>query len=169
MEKVMRLGTMEIYEEQHADIFIKATIKEDGELSISGVIGPKQNGDCTGSCGQIVMGFKHRNTVDDDKRYHKLTTPEEIDFAPGWNKDKWLDLLDVWEKWHLNHMRAGCEHQREMGWTYEEHHDKKTFKGELCPVCGYSIGSKWLKEELPAEVVEFIKGLPDSDAVPAWI
>ena len=38
--------------------------------------------------------------------------PNEIEFAPGWNKEKVERLENIWNKWHLNDMRAGCEHQR---------------------------------------------------------
>ena len=38
-----------------------------------------------------------------------------------------------------------------------------------CPVCGYKYGSKWLKEEVPEEVLDFLKSLPDSPTKPAWI
>jgi len=53
-------------------------------------------------------------------------------------------LKDLWTRWHLNDMRAGCEHQRALGWTsYAEH------PAEPCPECGYKFGSAWLFEPLP--------------------
>lgn len=115
------------------------------------------------------MEFAHRDPAQNDKRTINPTTPDEIVFSDGWTADKWLDFLDVWHKWHLNDMQSGCEHQRALGWTYEEHHDPKTFKGDLCPTCGYSIGSQWLKEELPAAVVEFLNSLPETETTPAWV
>jgi hypothetical protein len=163
MKKIMRIGKLDNH-----NIFVKATF-EDGKFSMSGVHGPYSNGNSFGGCGQICMEFEHRNPKDNDKRYSKLTKPEDITFADGWTKEKWLDLLDIWENWHLNDMQAGCEHQRELGWTYEEHHDQKTFKGELCPVCGYSIGSKWLKKDVPQEIIKTVINFPDTDIVPAWI
>lgn len=33
-------------------------------------------------------------------------------FAPGWDAAKRDHLLQVWDAWHLNGMRAGCSHQR---------------------------------------------------------
>lgn len=65
------------------------------ELSITGVEGPKANGDCRGSSGQCV-GALQRVTK----------------FAPGWDAAKCEELRKLWERWHLNAMRAGCEHQR---------------------------------------------------------
>lgn len=34
-------------------------------------------------------------------------------FAPGWNAERLARVVAVWERWHLNGMRAGCVHQRE--------------------------------------------------------
>lgn len=107
LSKVMRIG-----KGPDGNIFIKATVK-DGKLSISGVIGPTANGNCRGGCGQIDMEFMHRNPAHNDKRYSDPIPPEEIRFAPGWDAEKWFDLLEIWHDWHLNDMRAGCEHQKE--------------------------------------------------------
>ena len=86
----------------------------DGKLSISGVEGPKSNGDASGSCGQIDMGYKHGNPDYDDKRY---SHPKEIEsFADGWTNSMWLKFLDIWHDWHLNDMRSYCSHQRDLGW-----------------------------------------------------
>jgi len=139
MNKIMRVGTMDTGNGRQSSIYIKATVT-DGKLSISGVIGPKGNGNATGGCGQIDMEFQHRNPQDNDKRYDNPTTPEAITFADGWDRDKWFDLLDIWGKWHLNDMQAGCKHQRDLGWgnndltvvTYrlgmEEYNSQKTIK-----------------------------------------
>ena len=54
-------------------------------------------------------------------------------------------LKDLWDCWHLNDMRAECEHQRALGWTWATH------PSEPCPECGYRLGSKWLYEPLPAD------------------
>lgn len=70
----------------------------DGKLSISGVIGPKANGDSRGACGQINMDFV---------KYY----PDPV-FNEGWNADLFAQFLAVWDRWHLNDMRPGCEHQR---------------------------------------------------------
>jgi hypothetical protein len=101
MKKIMRIGTMDTGNGRRASIYIKTTI-EDGNLSISGVIGPLKSGNALGSCGQIDMGFAHRNKKDDDdERYNYLIQPDEIKFSPSWNKELWFDLLDVWKRWHL--------------------------------------------------------------------
>jgi len=167
MEKVMRVGTVKSGN-RWASIFIKAKIDND-RLSISGVIGPLRNGNALGGCGQIDMEFAHRNENDNDPRYDNPIKPSEIRFAKGWDEEKWFALLDVWKNNHLNDMNAECEHQKLLGWKYEDHHDPKTFIGDKCPICGYSIGSKWLKRELPQSVVDFLNWLPETDKKPAWV
>lgn len=58
-------------------------------------------------------------------------------------------LIALWDRWHLNDMQAGCDHQRALGWTlYDEH------PSEPCPTCGYRFGSAWLYEEPPADLLE---------------
>lgn len=86
-----------------------ATIRWDGtRLLISGVVGPRANGDVSGSCGQIDLS-------------------EVVDQEPGVNVDK---LAEVWNRWHLNDMRPGCEHQREW------------FTGEPLEIVTYRLTSE---------------------------
>lgn len=97
IEKTVRLGTLP----DVGSVFCKINLSNDGRLSITGVEGPKSNGDCRGSCGQIVMSLG-ANTVEP---------------APGWDRDKIARFLEIWDRWHLNDMRAGCEHQRDWPTT----------------------------------------------------
>jgi hypothetical protein len=76
---------------------------------------------------------------------------EAIDYAPGWSPGKLVELLDVWDTYHLNDMQAGCEHQRALGWTYNEH------PAEPCPECGYKMGTEWRTMPVPAEVIEYLR------------
>ena len=65
-----------------------------GRLSITGVEGPKCNGDAKGSCGQCLDALRNCNPW--------LTPPH--------GKEPIVDpvkLAAVWERWHLNDMRAG--------------------------------------------------------------
>src|SRR5258708_19590187 len=115
MEKVMRVGTI-----QDGSIFIKADY--DGKrLSISGVIGPKTNGDARGGCGQIDMEFAHRNQRDNDKRYTSPIQPSEIEFAPDWNAEKWFDLLDPCKHYHLNDIKPQSQHHPPPDKTSQPH------------------------------------------------
>lgn len=154
-----------------------------GALSITGVEGPKANGDASGSCGQIVDHLQTSVTV----------------YADGWDKGKLEYFAAIWRRWHLNDMHAGCEHQRAMGWdkkpidplkptsTYGKHFEgqqmpswnmlawvtqKEHPEGLLarpCPVCGYKYGTSWVFESIPNEVIEYLNSLPESKITPAWI
>lgn len=120
MKKVVRIGTISVYSGKlgsrvTASIFCKIKYKDDN-LSISGVVGPMRNGDALGSSGQIDMDFAHRDPKDNDRRTTEPIKPEEITFAPGWDAEKWLDFLDIWKRWHLNDMKAGCKHQTGPEW-----------------------------------------------------
>lgn len=220
--------------------FCKIEFSE-GKLSISGVIGPRSNGDCRGSCGQCVDEIREG-------------TPAE-----GWTKEMVNRFCDLWEKWHLNDMRPYCPHQKELGWDklagkrvtlYNYRLNRMAFdkkkaaenaaldalrRGETfspteeqvlfatipysvklpeeisgenalyyepkkplfpgderatevktlgwlkpdehpdgilckpCPICGYKYGTSWLKEEVPADVIDWLFALPDTTVRPAWV
>lgn len=73
------------------DVKVYVEIGWDGKrLSISGVEGPKANGDCLGGAGQIRLD-------------HVVPLDSGVDTGK---------LQGVWDRWHLNDMRPGCEHQR---------------------------------------------------------
>ncbi len=57
-------------------------------------------------------------------------------------------LKDLWDRWHLNDMRAACEHQRALGFTWATHPQ------HVCTECGYRLGSSWLYEELPRDFLK---------------
>ena len=191
MKKIVNPGRVMIGK-QPARVFVKIEFTN-GNLSISGVEGPQSNGDCRGSCGQIDWGYNHRNPAHNDPRY---TEPAELtDYADGWTPDMWYTLLEYWHDWHLNDMRSACTHQRALGWDYEQHRGVTKYKprktplidefddgtandptpyfdpytGHACPVCGYSIGSAWLKEEVPQPVIDWLFSLPDTTVKPAWV
>jgi len=93
-EKVVRIGTVDYYGKR-VSVFCEIGVKN-GELSITGVVGPKRNGDAEGGCGQI-----------------DLSEYSGWEFAAGWDKETLDKFTDVWARWHLNDMRPGCEHQRD--------------------------------------------------------
>ena len=165
--KIIRIGrdiTM-YHRPNNGNIFCKIQYKN-GKLSISGVVGPNRHGGCSGSCGQIDMGWDHRDKTLNDPRYSEPLGPKDIRFAPGWTEERFYDFSDIWAKYHLNDMKAGCEHQRELGWEkdgYEKH------PSEPCPVCGYRYGTAWKTIQVPPEVLSFLVSLPDTDIIPAWV
>lgn len=241
-------------------VFCKVTFSAEGRLSVTGVVGPRSNGDAWGSSGQIGMGFSRRNPADNDRRYgDALVTPADFVFDAGWDAELWLDFLEVWERWHLNDMRAACEHQRDLGWLEAAREERTLYHWRLsaavssfvrsevkaaegllvagetvtlepetarlaalparvttstdaepsseyvpngpayagdhynrpsevktrgwlrpdehpdglltapCPECGYRYGSEWRREEVPADVLAFLQGLPRALRVPAWV
>ena len=144
MDKVVRIGTAFVGE-RRASVY--ARIKYDGKrLSICGVEGPKKNGDCAGSCGQCLDEVL-----------------EVSDYAPGWTKELVERFVEIWDEWHLNDLRAACEHQRALGQTW------KTHPLAECSVCGYKLGSAWLLEPVPDSVIQELEALPDTDQTPAWV
>lgn len=69
--------------------------------------------------------------------------------APGWSLDELRELHDLWQRWHLNGMRAACAHMKLPADTYDARKDITCEKGT-----GYRYGSAWLYEPLPTSVVE---------------
>lgn len=174
MKKIVRLGKTEIGRKS-VDVFARIEI-ENGKLSIRGVEGPKANGYAWGSCGQIVM-----------------SRPTIKKCAPGWNLGLVDKFFKVWERWHLNDMRAGtpeqekaikewtskgnaynydkvCEHLKSIG-IYEVAVTPEIRASALGGIDGdaYQYGCRWLHEELPDDVVAFLQSLPDADTQPAWV
>ena len=96
VNKVVRLGDVEVYKGKRADVFCKIEFT-DGKLSISGVEGPKRNGDAWGSCGQIDM--------------HLRDQQDSIGLASSWTREMLAQFFDVWRKWHLNDLTAGSPAQ----------------------------------------------------------
>lgn len=227
--RILNPGSFLLHNNRRAQVFVKVEFM-DGRLSISGVEGPTRGGDALGGRGQI--GVKN------------ISTPAE-----GWTVETIAKLGEIWDRWHLNDMRPGCEHQRADGWGSEDlevityklnregwdlrrkaetaakvaavagkaadltdeeratlafdlgqrHYSAPDADGPLsglmevdkrerkragwtrpdehprgvltkpCPVCGYKYGSAWLREEVPADVVEWLRGLPETTITPAWV
>ena len=145
-------------------------------LSISGVIGPRSNGDAFGSCGQIAGDLDRI-----------------IDYAPGWDEAKAHELAEIWKTWHLNDMQAGCAHQRGAGWdkrpidprkptdAYGRHFHGQTHDSwnllcwvrpdehpdglltKPCDECGYRYGTAWLTVEVPDEILTRLRSFRAAD------
>jgi hypothetical protein len=172
--KVVRLGTLKLKIRQ-VSVYCKIQYTDDGRLSISGVEGPRPNGDCYGACGQIDMHLRgHEGCI----------AP-----APGWDLERLQKFFGVWSRWHLNDMRAGSPAQE--GFLRAHKDEWETYKTSCsgipnhytwaCEVLskaglhpdpnfnGYRYGSAWLEEKVPEDVLAWLQALPDTDAVPAWI
>jgi hypothetical protein len=74
----------------------------------------------------------------------ELTTLES-----GWKVGDVVKLHEIWNRWHLNDMRAGCEHQHPTG-------DRPLDTTPPCPITGYKYGSQWLYESIPFEVFSMV-------------
>lgn len=185
-DRVFYIARFIAYNGQTYPVFAHAVVDRDSELTISGVEGPKRGGDCWGSCGQIDMGWRE---------HPEHWTTKGADF----NDEQLDEFMTIWGRWHLNHMRAGCEHQRAEGWdqrpidpskpagSYGRHFEGQQHPswnllgwvrrdehpegllGFPCPTCGYRYGSAWKHEELPAEVIERLASFPASSLEPAWV
>lgn len=162
MKKILHPCDVPQYDGKKYPLFCAVEI-ENGKLSISGVIGPTRYGNAKGSCGQVAMEFDHADKSQNDTRFDNPIKAADLRFSRGWNAAKWYKFLDTWEKWHLNDMHAECEHQEAAGITYNK--DPKN----VCAVCGYKIGTAWTSRTIPADVVEFLQSLPDTDRVPTWV
>jgi hypothetical protein len=148
MNKLLRIG-----HGPYGTVFCTVKFSKDGYLSITGVIGPKANGDCVGGCGQC------RDFI-------------VTDYAPGWNAGIAEQFREIWDRWHLNDMRAGSQIQSDY------------LRANPIPLCvdyyvvacetlraaglnpdpqGYVYGSAWNFESVPASVIEFLESLPESD------
>lgn len=57
---------------------------------------------------------------------------------------------------------------KRAGWVYEKEHPAGCL-AKPCEVCGHKYGSSWLREDVPADVLAFLRGLPDTDIEPAWV
>lgn len=93
-KKIVRVGTTDVGEGEHVSVYVKIEYrKAQGRLRLSftGVEGPRRNGDAYGASGQI-------------------SKPKVQAFAPGWDEEKVDRLWSLWDRWHLNDMRPGCEH-----------------------------------------------------------
>jgi len=178
--KVCRLGTVTVGRNDRVNVFVRIEYKG-GRLSICGTEGPYPSGNCAGATGQIDT----------------LLKPSSFNTcAPGWSTETIDKFLRAWERWHLNDMVAGTPRQmrfirkrqkeanaksslhREAPHAYASRMGFQSYYDmECCWLAdarilvdkGYSFGSAWLREEVPADVLEWLRGLPDSDVVPAWV
>jgi len=145
---------------QSLPVTIEIELKQENKgvvLSIVGNIWQPRRGD-------IVEGGQCQDTI----REHLNDGTLKL---KGYTKEEILKLLDIWDRWHLNDLRAGCEHQRALIPLYKKEKGEDFFNAsnydeiiklpefKKCPVCGYKYGTAWLFEPLPKEVISFIREL----------
>lgn len=112
-------------------------------------------------------------------------TGESPYYEAGWSASRLETLAALSKRWHLNGLKAGCEHQRLAKWesfpidpskplnAYGKHIPGKGAETwnmltwvrrsehpeglllQPCPTCGYKYGSSWLHETLPDAVLEW--------------
>jgi len=123
-------------------------------LSISGGIWNNRHTDIT-TGGQINDTL--RRLLDEGK-----LTPVNM------SKEEFRKLLDVWDRWHLNDIKAGTPKQsetidahisEEKYKKYDGHYEKSLAILEdykLRKDGGYEYGSAWLYEPLPPDVIDFV-------------
>ena len=129
------------------------------ELSICGVEAPQSNGNARGSSGQCRGVLLELDRLGD-----------------GWTQDDVTKLAEIWDRWHLNGMTAGSPAQEQwlrdhpgLG-SYPATAEALTNAG-LNPDPdhdGYRYGTKWLYEELPAEVLDWLRRLPGTVRDHPW-
>ncbi len=54
-----------------------------------------------------------------------------------------------------------------LGWLKPDEHPNGLLTAK-CPVCGYEYGTKWLKEEIPSEVIAWLEELPQASTPCPW-
>ncbi len=91
-------------------VTVKYDLKDGkGRLSMTGVVGPTYDGNSIGSCGQCQDSLLQLLADHRDGRKGIVL---------GFQEEAIQYLYDVWETWHLNDMKAGCEHQ-DANWSKE--------------------------------------------------
>lgn len=138
MEKTLHFTNGQI----SADIDVKL---ESGRLSISGVVYE----------GEKLLRSE-RNLISAGQ-----CLDEARDILPA-------KLAEVWERWHLNDLRAGTYRQEEALRSVKDTFDRLNWYDEACKYLSsldllfdgeYKYGSAWLTEELPEDVIEYIESL----------
>lgn len=167
--KVISPGTGRTQGGRAFGIFCKI-IFAGGCLSITGVEGPLPSGNCLGSCGQIVDGLE----------------VAIVNRSPGWSPRMVARFVAYWRRWHFNGMRAGSPRQSDYlrkhpisvvfpESRYEKERQALTDAG-LNPDTEYNrdgepyaYGSAWLHEDVPDSVLAWLRALPDTPVIPAWV
>ncbi len=158
--------TLKVAESRRSLATVEVEIDAAGELHMTGTI--------TGPRGEYSGGQVQDHVEADAARI--AAEPDGVRHMPAHDL---AAFVSIWRAWHLNHMRAGCEHQRAVwdiserlnvagsskaaGWVLESEHPRGLLC-KPCPTCGYKYGSAWLKETLPADVVAAVQRIAGANA-----
>jgi len=139
-----------------------------GKLTITGVHGPKRNGDAFGSCGQINL--------------------EKLDFdsfEDGWTQERLNMFISIWKRFHLNDVNAGSPAQQfylqnnpiEGGQL--NHYERACEALELARLNPdpyyihngkpYLYGSAWISMDVPEWALKWLHDLPETNRNYAWV
>lgn len=100
---------------------------------------------------------------------HEYLGYPEMRPVRGWTKPMMRKFQEVARRWHLNDMRSGTPAQMEYLRShptsdYDETIRTLTEAGlNPDPETGHRYGHAWLREEVPAEVLDFLTQLPSTD------
>lgn len=86
----------------------------------------------------------------------------------GFTKEDCVHLMQVWQRWHLNDMRAGTPKQEDAVRKWRQTADDTGYSAAckmldsigLLTDNGYRYGSRWLKEDVPEEILKWLFDLP---------
>lgn len=107
-----------------------------------------------------------------DRRYRDCVQGGQcVDALRAVGSSRALRIADLWDRWHLNGMRAECAHQRDavaavraaMPDYSQDRARWDALRAIPCPD-GYAYGSAWLYEPVPPEVLAELRrafGLPE--------
>lgn len=140
--KTFKIGTLDRY-----GVFIEVQLEtKDKGVTLSIVGHTQYRSNCDWQMGGQINDYLRENR-------------HRINYAAGWYSLKLRNLLDIWDRWHLNDLRAECVHQRAIAlYLHKTPHEVFSI-GEACPYCGYQYGHAWLYEPLPESVVEWFNKL----------
>ena len=84
--------------------------------------------------------------------------------APGWTLEEIAELATLWNRWHLNTMRAACAHMPAADLVREDNgyggtRISTSDPRNTCAESGYRYGHAWLTEPVPADVVARLEEL----------
>ena len=160
MNKIVNIGKFKQYNgKNYGNVYCK--IVYDGKrLSITGVESPRPNGNCLGSCGQIVDSLK-----------------DITEFNEGWTIGKLNAFVAIWKIWHLNDTRAGTPTQmrylRMNNVSLNANDYEKTCAilktAGLYEINGNTYGGNWYFEEVPQDIITWLENLPKSKDTPYWV